>query len=378
MPARARLRILYVVRTLGWHPDAGGDAHFHYRLMKRLARRGHSVHLIAPAAGPLARRLPWAETTYVPEDAGKARVALALYLAARPHLGGADVVHVHGGEGFFFSLRRRLRGGPPVVAGNYQPNIERRGLLDGSLWRRFQRWTARAADLVLATSEHHAREIADGTGTPPARIRNVQAAVDATFLRLRPAAPPAAGEPHRLLIVGHVGPRKGHDALVRALPLVAARRPVHLVAVGGSQGGRGLEEVRRAAAEAGALPLVTFAGRLRYRALLREFERAHLFVFPSRAESFGMALAEGMAAGLAAVAARRKCLPEVLGDEGCGLLADPDDPADLAGAILAALDSDGAREEMGGRGRERARRLFTWDAVADRVERAYEEAIACA
>ncbi len=375
-PVAKPLRILYVVRTLGWHPDAGGDALYHYRLMKTLARRGHRVHLVAPARGPLAKPVPWLDgTTYVPEHERKSRLAFALYRAGRRRLAGTDVVHLHGGEGVVFAMRRRLGRRPAVVAGNYQPNIERRSFLRESLWRRFQRWTMAGSDLVLATSAWHAREVAEGSGLPPARVRDVSAAVDGPFFRLRAAPPPAPGEPHRLLIVGHVGERKGHDALLRALPLVAAKRAVTLTAVGGSAGGHGLEDMSRLAAETGAAPHVRFAGRLPYRALLRELERAHLFVLPSRAESFGMALAEAMAAGLPVVAARRKCLPEVVGDEGCGLLADPDDPKDLSGAILKALESDAARADMGRRGRERARRLYTWDAVAARVEAAYADAM---
>ena len=67
------------------------------------------------------------------------------------------------------------------------------------------------------------------------------------------------------------------------------------------------------------------------RALL---EGALMLVQPSFDEGFGMTVLEAMSVGVPVVAANRGSLPELL--DGAGLLVDPEQPADIAHAIMPA------------------------------------------
>ncbi|HEV2753544.1 MAG TPA: glycosyltransferase, partial [Solirubrobacteraceae bacterium] len=74
-------------------------------------------------------------------------------------------------------------------------------------------------------------------------------------------------------------------------------------------------------------------------ATLRErYRAAWVSVLPSRAEAFGLVLAEGLACGTPGVGTREGGIPEVVDDPGVGRLFVPGDEGDLARALLEALD----------------------------------------
>lgn len=99
------------------------------------------------------------------------------------------------------------------------------------------------------------------------------------------------------------------------------------------------------------------------------YRRCEAFVFPSQYEGFGLPLLEAMHCGAAVVAGRNSSQPEVVGD--AGLLADVDNPADLAAKITRLIDEPSLAETLRQRARERARQ-FTWEATADRAMTALE------
>ncbi|MHB1244062.1 MAG: glycosyltransferase, partial [Gaiellaceae bacterium] len=98
---------------------------------------------------------------------------------------------------------------------------------------------------------------------------------------------------------------------------------------------------------------------------------AELLVHPSRWEGFGLVLLEAMLAARPVVATRVSSIPEIVADDETGLLVPPDDPGALADAVIRVLDDAGS---MGGAGRERARTLFSVDAMARRTAAVYADA----
>lgn len=68
-------------------------------------------------------------------------------------------------------------------------------------------------------------------------------------------------------------------------------------------------------------------------------------------EAFGLYLLEAMACGVPVVVPRHAAFPEIIGETGGGLLADPDDPESLALQLETVLTSPGEREKLGKAGR---------------------------
>lgn len=102
------------------------------------------------------------------------------------------------------------------------------------------------------------------------------------------------------------------------------------------------------------------------------YEGARLLVQPSFEEGFGMPVLEAMTLGVPVVAANRGALPEVLGD--AGQLVDPEQPAEMAGAIARVVADSEYAAACTAKGLARARE-FRWDRTARSVYDVYQRAI---
>ncbi len=94
------------------------------------------------------------------------------------------------------------------------------------------------------------------------------------------------------------------------------------------------------------------------------YERAALFVFPSRYEGFGFPPLEAMACGCPVVMSNRASLPEVGGES--ALYCDPDEPGALIDAVQSILADSKLRSRLVAAGRKRAKQ-FTWRESAKRT-----------
>ncbi|MGN6205837.1 glycosyltransferase [Humibacter sp.] len=104
---------------------------------------------------------------------------------------------------------------------------------------------------------------------------------------------------------------KGHDDLIRALPILArAHDEVHLELIGD---GRYQAHLKSMAAELGVGERVAFTGYVSDRMELNSrLDRAHVFALPSKTEGLPRALIEAMSRGLPCVASRVGGVPELL------------------------------------------------------------------
>jgi glycosyltransferase involved in cell wall biosynthesis len=102
------------------------------------------------------------------------------------------------------------------------------------------------------------------------------------------------------------------------------------------------------------------------------FESATCFVMPSRFEPFGMVYAEAAAAGVPSIGTVVGGARDAIGDVG-GLLVEPSDECALVEAMIVMCDPTRAYE-MGAAALKRSR-LFTWEAVAERIAAAFERSV---
>ncbi len=226
----------------------------------------------------------------------------------------------------------------------------------------FPRWTReysrrvvprvlRAAARVLAVSEFTASELEEVLGIPGEKITVTPNAADGVFA---PDGPRAAGD--YVLAVGTLEPRKNLARTIAA----AARLGVELRVVG-ARGWGGVQ------AQGGH---VQWLGEISDEELAQQYRGALCVAYPSLYEGFGIPVLEAMACGAPVVTSQRGATEEVAG--GAAVLVDPLDVEAIASGIEAAI---GARDELRGRGLERAR-AYSWDETARRTLLAYEEAAA--
>ena len=93
----------------------------------------------------------------------------------------------------------------------------------------------------------------------------------------------------------------------------------------------------------------------------------HSSVYP---EPFGRVVVEGMLAGKPVIAANAGGVPEIIINDGTGVLVTPDDSAALAAAIARVIDDPGRAAAIGAAGSAHARRSFTREAMIEGVRSA--------
>jgi glycosyltransferase involved in cell wall biosynthesis len=117
------------------------------------------------------------------------------------------------------------------------------------------------------------------------------------------------------------------------------------------------------AAELGIAAQVSWRGESDESSLDAQYAAADLFVLPTRAETYGMAVAQAIAHGVPVVSTRTGEIPSIVGQG--GLLVDPGDEAGFAAALGRVVSDTALRYTLRQRAREAAQRLPTWDETAD-------------
>jgi len=179
-----------------------------------------------------------------------------------------------------------------------------------------------------------------------------------------------------LLCVGRLGQHKGQswllDVYLRARPQFT--RAARLVLVGadeGDEGGRVALERRIAAGGLG--DEVALAGEVGDEELGDLYDAADLFVLFSRYEAFGLVYVEAMAHGVPVLSHAVGATAEVLAQG--GVVVPPYDADAAVHAMVSLVNNDACRRRLGDDARAFVSRTYSWDVVAARYRRIYEEAI---
>jgi glycosyltransferase involved in cell wall biosynthesis len=182
----------------------------------------------------------------------------------------------------------------------------------------------------------------------------------------RPLPPElAAVEGPVVLCFGVVRPYKGVDVLVEAFRSVAGAE----LWVVGRPLGVSLQALNAPAA-------VRFVPRYVSDAELPAFfRRADLLVLPHRTVDVSGVLFAGLAFGKPMVLSDVGGFRELVEDHGAGRLVPPGDPSALAEAIGELLADGEERERLAERARAAAAGPYSWDTVAERTLRVYEEVL---
>lgn len=226
-------------------------------------------------------------------------------------------------------------------------------------------FACRHAAAVIAISTY-TRDLVASHVRHPTRLHVIPPGVDI------PTEPPSAvAESSTILNVSRLVERyKGHDVLIRALPLVRARvSGARLVVIGNGPMQRTYEAM---AACIGVQDAVEFVGPLSNIDRDAWFGRSRVFAMPSRrspsgAEGFGIVYLEAGAHGLPVVAGNVGGARDAVKDGVTGLLVDPTDHVAVADALTAIL-IDRTHAEALGRGGLNHAKEFEWGAIAHRVE----------
>ncbi|HEY2195682.1 MAG TPA: glycosyltransferase family 4 protein [Actinomycetospora sp.] len=359
--------------------DVAGGVQAHVLdLARALERLGHHVDVLAPAsaATPVPDFVARAgRAVGVPYNGSVARLTfgpVSMHRVRRWLRAGAfDVLHLHEPTAPSLSMLALAVADGPVVATFHTSTPRSRTMLafQPVLRPLLERVTARIAVSPLARQvyvEHlggDAVEIPNGVD-----VEAIAAAAADPLLR-----PPGS------TTVGFLGrfdePRKGMATLLEALAPLAARHDVRLLVVG-----RGDVAELRQRLPAPLADRVDVLGAVDDTTKARALGAMDVLAAPNTGgESFGIVLAEGMAAGTPVVASDLEAFRRVLSDpdsgDVAGVLLPPDDAGAWSAGLAALLADPARRAALARAGRSRVA-AFDWSTVAASVLRVYEVAVA--
>ncbi|MDT4996959.1 MAG: phosphatidyl-myo-inositol alpha-mannosyltransferase [Pseudonocardiales bacterium] len=350
--------------------DVPGGVQNHVRdLAEVLLERGYDVSVLAPgeeSAGLPAYVQTVGKAVPVPYNGSVARLAFGPRVANRVRRWLADsdfdLLHVHEPAVPSVSLLAVWAADCPVVATFHTANTRSRSMSSAAALLRpaLEKISAR-----IAVSESARSTLVQHLGGEPVVIPNgLNCAVFA-------AAAPVKGwqEPGpTLAFLGRTDePRKGLSVLLSALPvLLEQHRDLRLLVAG--RGSRevfdSLDPLSRQHVE--SLGAVSDLDRSRLLASVSVYVAPH-----TGGESFGIVLAEALAAGSAVAASDLPPFRAVLGDGRYGALFTAGDPVDCARVLGRLLASPDERAALRATARQAAWR-YDWSHVAPAITSVYD------
>jgi glycosyltransferase involved in cell wall biosynthesis len=170
-----------------------------------------------------------------------------------------------------------------------------------------------------------------------------------------------------LLFLGQVEPWKGLDILIRALSMVKDIT-FHLDVVGRYNAkSKYFKHLQKLIAQYSLENNIQFHGQKTGAALKELFQKADIFTFPSRSETFGIVLLEAMSFGLPIVATAIPSTRELIEDNKNGILSPVDDPKGLADALKLIFTNSELRKRLSEANLERSKTILSEEEVAAKV-----------
>ncbi len=214
-------------------------------------------------------------------------------------------------------------------------------------------------------------------GTKAAKVRVVHCGINVDTFPARSAE--SGAQSHVVFAAGPLLPRKGFDVLLYALALLGDTRPDIRVAIAGA--GTQRKRLEELAERLHVGDRVSLLGNVSRDDIRTHLAAAGLFALPCRAALSGdrdaipVALIEAMACSVPVVSTRFSGIPELVEHERSGLLVDPDDPVDLAAAIVRLLDDAPLRKQLQAAARQRVMDRFDLATAADQLSEVFDGAI---
>lgn len=385
-------------------PALGGAEIGLHNIASRLAARGHTPIIVAPARNAhdlrsLRDQLPYRVTAFPPKMMtlvhhfpGLGSRFIATWLAGLDRRHGIDVWHGTVGFPTGVGLIRHAAGRRPHLVRCAGDDIQVAAeigygmRLDPRIDALVRTWLPRA-DLLVAITESVAGEYAD-LGVPAEQIRRIPNGVDlARFdrsvdqkeVRRRHGIPEDA---FLFLAVGRNHPKKGYADLLHATRQLAdGGKNGFAVAIAGAES----DKLHPDARKLGISDRVHLLGTLGQSSLtdglqlpgddlVELYRTADAFVFPSHIETFGIALVEAMAAGLPVVTTDGPGCRDIIAGGAWGDMVAAGAADGLAAAMERLMtDPEHLRQRMAD-ARTRAQD-FSWDRVVDRYIEAYRHII---
>lgn len=246
---------------------------------------------------------------------------------------------------------------------------------------KYSKWAiygaSRRANKVIAVSSFEKNRINKIVNIPPERIQVILEAPNPIYycadnesknewnneLQIR------YGIRNKYLFTVGYEPRKNIPLLIKSFSMLKSEFSNHdLVIVASNE-----EMAQNFSKLAGDLAIsdrVIILGKVPDQDMIKLYNLAEIFLFPSEREGFGLPPLEAIACGTPTIAMKMSSLPEILGDG--AMLLDTKEPEVWAQAIRRVLSDDALRAELIAKGLRRASE-FSWQKCARETIQVYQQ-----
>lgn len=362
-------------------PKTGGSGRWFWEIYRRLARKD-----VVIAAGTDPRqdsfdlthdlrvtRVPLTLKSWGISSAAGLRDYWRAHRQVRRIVKEQSVHYVHCGrvlpEGWLAWLLNRTRNLPYVC---YVHGEEMNYAASSRELSWMMRRVLRRASHVVANSRNTQRLLEVDWNVPASRVQLLHPGVDTERF-----VPADWDLQHRtqlgwfdrpvVLTVGRLQKRKGHDQMIRALPLVRQAVPNVLYAIVGDGEERPL--LQDLVSREGVKEHVQFLGEICDEDLMRCYQQCDLFILPNRQvgqdiEGFGMVLLEAQASGKPVIAGDSGGTSETMRIPETGVVIHCETPGPIARTVIELIRDADRRACMGRAGRSWVVENFDWTALS--------------
>lgn len=235
--------------------------------------------------------------------------------------------------------------------------------------------TLKDASLIIANSEYTKRIILERVDVAVDKIRVINPGVDPDAFRpgidtLGVKNKYGFDDERILLTVSRLVPKKNHEHVLRALPIVLKKIPnLKYLIIGKGPERKRLESVVQ---QLGLQNQVIYTGPIEHADLPAYYSLCDLFIMPScvvddNFESFGIVFTEANACGKPVIGSMTGGITDAVIDGVTGLLVDPLDVSEIAKALLRLLNDPEFAKNLGKNGRKRVEKELTWQITVKRI-----------
>jgi len=373
------LKILQISPFL--NEQHGGTEIYCFNLSKSLVRYGHELHIFTSKTKPQTPKYQYLEGIHVHRFSAPIvlwNINPVCFMLNKLIKENTDICHVHSHLYFTSNqaiiaklIRKIMEKNPPVILhlhggiGNPPDNTPSHKKIAKKIYdHTLGKLTLKAADTILSTSQHDAKNVIKQYKINPEKIEVIPNAVN--IEDFKPKKKTSSNETFNLLYIGDLELWKGIQYLIKAVEKLThineIGKKIKLTIVGD---GALKEKLQKMAKQ---LP-ITFTGQIPHHQIPELLNKADAFILPSLWEGLPTTILEAMAAKVPVIATNVGGITEVIKNEETGIIVKPADPDSIVKAVTNLINNN--NNNMVEKAYQLVRQKFSLENVAKKINEIY-------